>query len=139
MPLTNAERQAKFQAKKRALLGDEEYKKQLREQFHYQYHKNKPIKIEKPTIEEPPIEIPDLKPLKKRANPINKSVLADNTIIGYTITAKKLYKHYTNNDLPDDCDIIKCFNSQPYKYKNIKTQFAFLFDKAIIDDVIKIF
>jgi hypothetical protein len=48
-----------------------------------------------------------------------------------------MYKQYTKTDLPDDCDIINCINSKPFKFKNIKTQFNFLFNDDTIMDIIK--
>jgi hypothetical protein len=134
MPLTNAERQARFRQKKIEELGIDKYNETQRQRYHDYYYKDKPIII-KPAEPEIP-EIVNLKPLGKKVKTVNKSELTDITIKNYTNTIKKIYKHYKKTDLPDDCDIIKCLNSEPYKTKNIKADFAFLLDNTTLEDVI---
>ena len=143
MPMTNAERQAKWRANKVSLLGEEGYKAFHAKKVRDSYHKNKDKIVDKPptiTLIQYPeevVEIPVLPPIKKKIKPINKSNLKDGTIELYITTIKRLYKQYTNTDLPDDCDIINCIKSKPFKYKNIKTQFNFLFNDDTLMDVVK--
>ena len=109
MPLSNAERQAKFREKKKLELGIDKFNETQRQRYHDYYYKDKPIIIQPAEPEIP--DIVNLKPLGKRAMPINKSQLTPPTIKSYINTIKLIYKHYTNMDLPDDCDIINCINN----------------------------
>jgi len=139
MPMTNAERQKKYIQKKKEELGLNGYRELHAERCRDCRHKRENKKEDKVLIQYPEevVDVPVLPPIKKKVKPINKSNLKDNTINIYTNLIKKLYKQYTNNDLPDDCDIINCINSKPFKFKNIKTQFNFLFNDDTIMDIIK--
>lgn len=137
---TKAEKQAEYRKKKREELGDDEFKRLERIRQYNAYHANKPIikkeddKQEQEEQEEEPIQ--PLKPLKKRPNPIPKTELKENSIKSYVSTVRVLYNFYTKKELSDTHDIIKVINNQPYKYKNIKQDFAFLFDDKILNDII---
>jgi hypothetical protein len=140
MPMTNAERQKKYRDNLIQKLGIDGYKAFHAEKCRDCRHKREDKKEENKVLIQYPldvVEVPLLPPIKKKVKPINKSNLKDNTINIYTNLIKKLYKKYTNNDLPDDCDIINCINSKPFKFKNIKTQFNFLFNDDTLMDIIK--
>jgi hypothetical protein len=139
MPMTNAERQKKYIERKKLELGEDGYKAFHAERCRDCRHKREGKKEVKVLIEYPEevVEIPVLPPIKKKVSPINKSVLKDGTIEIYINTIKRLYKQYTKTDLPDDCDIINCIKSKPFKFKNIKTQFNFLFNHDTLMDVVK--
>ena len=134
---TKAEKQAEYRKKKKEELGDDEFKRLEKIRQYNAYHANKPIitkKDDKP--QEPDEPIQPLKPLKKRPNPIPKTELKENSIKSYISTVRVLYNFYTKKELSDTHDIIKVINNQPYKYKIIKQDFAFLFDDKILNDVI---
>ena len=139
MPMTNAERQKKYRENLVKRLGEDGYKELHAERCRNCCHKRNGKKEEKVLIQYPEevVEIPVLPPIKKKINPINKSNLKDGTIELYITTIKRLYKQYTKTDLPDDCDIINCINSKPFKYKNIKTQFNFLFNHDTLMEIVK--
>jgi hypothetical protein len=139
MPMTNAERQKKYRENLISKLGEDGYKAFHAERCRDCRHKREGKKEEKVLIQYPEevVEIPVLPPIKKKINPINKSVLKHGSAELYITTIKRLYKQYTKTDLPDDCDIINCIKSKPFKYKNIKTQFNFLFNDDTLMDVVK--
>lgn len=138
--MTNAERQRKWRENKKQQLGIDGYRALHAERCRDSRHK-KEAEEDKVLIEYPTevVNVPVLPPIKKKINPINKSILKDGSAELYIKTIKRVYKQYTNNDLPDDCDIINCIKSKPFKYKNIKTQFNFLFNDDTLMNVIKSF
>ena len=137
--MTNAERQKKYIERKKQELGLDGYRELHAERCRDCRHKREEKKEEKVLIQYPDevVEVPVLPPIKKKVNPINKSILKDGSAELYIKTIKRLYKQYTTTDLPDDCDIINCINSKPFKYKNIKTQFNFLFNDDTLMDIVK--
>lgn len=140
MPMTNAERQKKYRENMILKLGKDGYKELHAQRCKDSRSKREALKEDKVLVEYPKeevAELPKLQPIKKKINPINKSVLKDGSIETYIKIIKKLYKQYTNTDLPDDCDIINCINSKPFKFKNIKTQFNFLFNDDTLMDIVK--
>lgn len=110
---------------------EEGYKSYQREAQKKHYYKTKaPPQDLKPRYTPPEtIEIlPPLKRLPKRT--INKNELKDTTIKNtYEPFIKNFYKKHTNNDLPDDHDIIKALNNQKFNYKQVRDDFSFLLDK----------
>ena len=132
---TKAQKQAEYRLKKRNELGDDEYKRLEAERQRNKYNANKPLIIIEKLDEN--IELPKLQPLKKRINPISKTLLVENSIKTYISTIKIIYNFYTKKTLSDDNEIIKTINSQPYKYKIIKNDFIFLFDNEILNNIIK--
>ena len=138
MAKTNAERQALFRERQKERLGLEAYKEKEKERLQKYKYPTKPREkiIENVEYPEKNIDINDIKPLKKRICPINKSDLCENTIKKYTNEIKKLYKLFTDKELTDDNDIIKCINNQPFKAKNIKDDFYFLFDNEYLNIIL---
>lgn len=110
---------------------EEGYKAYQREAQKKHYYKTKaPPEDLKPRYTPPDtIEIlPPLKRLPKRT--INKNELKDTTIKNtYEPFIKNFYKKHTNNDLPDNHDIIKALNNQKFNYKQVRDDFSFLLDK----------
>jgi hypothetical protein len=133
MPLTNAEKQARFRARKMAENAEAFKLKEAERQRKMYKDKKATVKVEPIEPKEP---IKELQPLKKRKNPINKSVLNDNSKIIYKSFIKQFYKYYTNDTLDDSHDIIKAIDNVKYSYKNIKKDFAFLFNKQTFIDII---
>lgn len=137
MPLTNAERQQRFKQRKIAQLGIDEYNRLQREKF-------KTIRENKKNNNNilnsnDDLDFGYLPPIKIRPHNIIKSNLKDNTKDIYIKFIKEFYKFYTNSDLNDDNDIIKCINNQKYNSKNIKHDFAFVNQQQIFNDIIKTF
>lgn len=130
---TKAQKQAEYRLKKRNEIGDTEYKRLEAERQRNKYNANKPQIIIDKLDDNNPLDI--LKPLNKRPKPIPTISLATNTIKSYISASKILYKFYTKKILPNDHEIIKMINSQPYKYKIIKNDFIFLFDDIIFKDI----
>lgn len=134
-PLTSAERAKRHRLK---LINNEEYKdkERLRKRQYYinkfkngENISNKPLNA---NIEEFKI----LKPISKRINPINTSVLNDKTIEQYSRIIRILYKKYNNGeDIDDMHEIFKSLKSEKYDYKIIGTDFKFI--KTDIINIIK--
>ena len=149
MPLTNAERQKRY--RDRQLLNNKEaYDKKisLKMKKHYRKLKNEEIIINdndnKEKIQE--IENKDekedkefiliqLKPIKKRINPLNKSKLNDKSIQLYLNTIKKIYKNYYKKDIDDDTDLLNILTNKPYNLDKLTLQLQFL--KTDLYNVIK--
>ena len=131
MPLTNSEKQARFRARKLQENPDD-FKQKEAERQRIRYNSNKPVV--KVNVIEP---IKELQPLKKRINKINKSVLGEKSKIIYKTFIKQLYNYYTNKILDNSHDIIKAIDNIKYTYKNIKNDFAFLFNKEIFNDILR--
>lgn len=132
MPLTNAEKQARFRARKLD-KNAEAFKQKEAERQRIRYNNKKAaVKVEIKPVE----PIKELQPLKKRINKINKSILGENSKIIYKTFIKQFYNYYTNKILDDSHDIIKAIDNIKYIYKNIKNDFAFLFNKQLFIDII---
>jgi len=149
MALTNAERQKRY--RERQLLNNKEaYDKKisLKMKKHYRKLKNEEIIINdndnKEKIQE--IENKDekedkefiliqLKPIKKRINPLNKSKLNDKSIQLYLKTIKKIYKNYYKKDIEDDTDLLNILTNKPYNLNKLTLQLQFL--KTDLYNVIK--
>lgn len=138
MALTPAERKKRY-IEKQKLKNPEEYKlKQKLKNKHY-YAKN--VKHIDVSLIEPPPEVQEkqefilLEPIRKRINPINKSILNNNTISLYLKTIKKIYYDFHKHELNDDSDILNLLSNKPYNVINISTQFDFI--KSNIYDLVK--
>ena len=124
MALTNAERQ-KIYRERQLLNNKDAYDKKisLKMKKHYRKLKNEEIIINSDNNEEKIQEIEyniinkddidnkefiliQLKPIKKRINPLNKSKLNDKSIQLYLNTIKKIYNNYYKKDIDDDTDLI---------------------------------
>ena len=83
--------------------------------------------VEKIPIPTP--EIVELKPLKKRAKPLNKNTdITEGTLKNYISTIKTIYKDHYNKDISENDDILKMLRWEKYNYKNIKETFKFISD-----------
>jgi len=153
MPLTNAERQKRY--RERQLLNNKEaYDKKisLKMKKHYRKLKNEDIIINSDDNEEKIQEIEyniinkdekedkesiliQLKPIKKRINPLNKSKLNDKSIQLYLKTIKKIYKNYYKKDIEDDTDLLNILTNKPYNLNKLTLQLQFL--KTDLYNVIK--
>jgi hypothetical protein len=137
MALTSAERKKRY-IEKQKLLNNDEYKlKQKLKNKKYYALKVKHIVIDD-VIEEPSKQEPEfilLEPIKKRINPINKSILNNNTIGLYLKTMKNIYYAYNKSELSDDTDLLNILSNKPYNLQNINNQLAFI--KKDIYNVIK--
>ena len=130
-PLTGAQKQKRHADKLKAELGEEEYKRlmKIKNKKKYDKLKNKQDdndhKDDDKDDKEKYVFI-ELKPLKRRLNPLNKSKLKDETIKSYLKTIKNLYFNYYNKDLDDDTDLINVLNNKPYDVKKISSQLSFI-------------
>ena len=150
MPLTNAERQKRY--RDRQLLNNKEaYDKKisLKMKKHYRKIKNEEIIINSDDNNEEKIQENEynkddkdndfifiqLKPIKKRINPLNKSKLNDKSIQLYLKTIKKIYKNYYKKDIEDDTDLLNILTNKPYNLDKLTLQLQFL--KTDLYNVIK--
>ena len=151
MPLTNAERQKRY--RDRQLLNNKEaYDKKisLKMKKHYRKIKNEEIIINnndnnnEEKIEDDKDDKDDkdndfifiqLKPIKKRINPLNKSKLNDKSIQLYLKTIKKIYKNYYKKDIEDDTELLNILTNKPYNLDKLTLQLQFL--KTDLYNVIK--
>ena len=133
MPLTNAERQRKYR-ENQLLHNKEDYDKRisLKMKKHYKKLKNEE-NINKE--EEKEFIFIELKPIKKRINPLNRSKLNEKSIELYLKTIKKIYKNYYKKDIDDDIDLINLLRNKPYNLDKITLQLQFL--KTDLYNVIK--
>ena len=148
MPLTNAERQKRYR-EKQLLHNKEDYDKKisLKMKKHYRKIKNEEIIINSDdNNNEEKIEYNkddkdndfifiELKPIKKRINPLNKSKLNDKSIQLYLKTIKKIYKNFYKKDIDDDTDLLNILTNKPYNLEKITLQLQFL--KTDLYNVIK--
>ena len=147
MPLTNAERQKRYR-EKQLLHNKEAYNKKisLKMKKHYRKIKNEEIIINNNDNNEEKIEYNNdnkdndfifiqLKPIKKRINPLNKSKLNDKSIQLYLNTIKKIYKNYYKKDIDDDTDLLNILTNKPYNLDKLTLQLQFL--KTDLYNVIK--
>lgn len=135
MPLTHAERQRRYIEKKK-ILNIEEYKKKevIKNKNYYNKLNNNNEEINKENIEK---EFIILKPLKKRINPLNKSVISETTVNSYLKSMKNIYKNYTNNDIDEETEreLLNILTNKIYNLNKINKEFGFL--KNNIYDIIK--
>ena len=128
-PLTGAQRQKIHADKLKAELGEEEYKRlmKIKNKKKYDKLKNKTddnnIKEEEQKIE---FVFMELKPLKRRLYPLNKSKLNDETVKIYLKTVKKVYKKYYKEDLDDDTDLMNVLTNKPYDVNKLSSQLNFI-------------
>lgn len=124
-PLTNSERQKRYREKKK-LENNEEFllKNRLKAKEYYEKLKNNKIIIS--DEKDKPFELVKLEPIDKRINPINKSILLEDTIIHYFNIMKNIYKKYNKKDLEDDNDLNNVLRNLPYNYKKLNNEFDFL-------------
>lgn len=139
MALTSAERKKRY-IEKQKLLNNDEYKlKQKIKNKKYYALKVKHIDIKDEDIVNeiatPEPEFIYLEPIKKRINPINKSILNNNTIQLYLKTMKNIYYTYHKTELSDDTDLLNILSNKPYNLQNINNQLAFI--KKDIYELIK--
>jgi hypothetical protein len=143
MALTNAERQKRY--RERQLLNNKDaYDKKisLKMKKHYRKLKNEEIIINSDDNEEIENNIINkefiliqLKPIKKRINPLNKSKLNDKSIQLYLNTIKKIYNNYYKKDIDDDTDLINLLTNKSYNLSKLTLQLQFL--KTDLYNVIK--
>lgn len=139
--MTNAERQKRY--RERQLLNNkEEYEKKisLKMKKHYKKIKNEEIIIKNDSNEEKEEEkdefiFIELKPIKKRINPLNKSKLNEKSIELYLKTIKKIYKNYYKKDMEDETDLLNILTNRPYNLDKITLQLEFI--KRDLYNVIK--
>ena len=129
-PLTGAQKQKRHADKLKAELGEEEYKRlmKIKNKKKYDKLKNKQDDNDDKNDKDDKKKYVfiELKPLKRRLNPLNKSKLNDETIKSYLKTIKNLYFNYYNKDLDDDTDLINVLNNKPYDVKKISSQLSFI-------------
>ena len=109
-PLTNSERQKRYILKKK-LENNNEYilKNRLNaKKYYYNKIKKETINIDNNDNE---IIIEKLEPIPKRLNPINKSILREETIQNYINIFKIIYKKYYNEDI-DNNELEKILRNQ---------------------------
>jgi len=77
----------------------------------------------------PTPEIVELKPIKKRAKPLNKNTdISEGTLKNYISVIKTIYKDHYSKDIDANDDILKMLRWEKYNYKNIKETFKFIND-----------
>ena len=133
MPLTNAERQKRYR-ENQLLHNKEDYDKKisLKMKKYYKKLKNEEI-INKE--EEKEFNFIELKPIKKRINPLNRSKLNEKSIELYLKTIKKIYKNYYKKDMDDDNDLINLLRNKAYNLSKLSIELEFI--KRDIYNVIK--
>jgi hypothetical protein len=138
MPLTNAERQKRYR-EKQLLHNKEAYDKKisLKMKKHYRKLKNEEDIIDKKEedIVDKEFILMELKPIKRRINPLNKSKLNDKSIELYLKTIKKIYKNYYKKDIEDDSDLLNILTNKPYNLDKLTLQLEFI--KTDLYNVIK--
>jgi hypothetical protein len=132
---TNAENQARHRAKLIEQMGIDAFRAKENKRILDAKNRKRAIPIQ-PKQEQAHEPVEEIKPIKKRVIPILKSKLSDASIIRYSTFIKGFFKCYRHKDLNENNDIILAINSKPFKYKNIKSDFAFLNDKNTFIDVI---
>lgn len=128
-PLTGAQRQKIHADKLKAELGEEEYKRLMKIKNKKKYDKLK-NKTDDNNIKEeeqkPEFVFMELKPLKRRLYPLNKSKLNYETVKIYLKTVKKVYKNYYKKDLDDDTDLMNVLTNKPYDINKLSSQLSFI-------------
>ena len=138
MPLTNAERQKRYR-EKQLLHNKEAYDKKisLKMKKHYRKLKNEEDIVDKKEedIVDKEFILMELKPIKRRINPLNKSKLNEKSIELYLKTIKKIYKNYYKKDIEDDSDLLNILTNKPYNLDKLTLQLEFI--KTDLYNVIK--
>lgn len=138
MPLTNSERQKRYR-EKQLLHNKEAYDKKisLKMKKHYRKLKNEEDIVDKKEedIVDKEFILMELKPIKRRINPLNKSKLNDKSIELYLKTIKKIYKNYYKKDIEDDSDLLNILTNKPYNLDKLTLQLEFI--KTDLYNVIK--
>ena len=138
MPLTNAERQKRYR-EKQLLHNKEAYDKKisLKMKKHYRKLKNEEDIVDKKEedIVDKEFILMELKPIKRRINPLNKSKLNDKSIELYLKTIKKIYKNYYKKEIEDDSDLLNILTNKPYNLDKLTLQLEFI--KTDLYNVIK--
>lgn len=136
MVLTNAERQRRYQLKKKE-ENKEEYLLKKREEaktYYYKKIKDQEIPIKEEIIKE---ELPKLEALKKRINPIKKTKLTPETIKQYINVIKNLKLKYDKSSLNEEIikELILLLNNEKYNITKLNKELLFI--KKNLDDIIK--
>lgn len=143
MPLSRAEISKRYREKQKANnLEVFREKERIRGNLNYKKLKNEPIEEIKEEEEEiVPKKFTDLnidnvdntgfiiyKPIKKRINSLNKSILQPQTIQLYFNCFKKVYKNFTKVDMDDklESELLNLLNNKPNDIKYIKDKLNFL-------------
>jgi hypothetical protein len=137
MPLTGAERQKRHADKLRETMGEEKYKLFVKNKNKKKYNKlknnnddnedkNEDNEDTKNDLKKPEFVFIELKPLKKRLNPLKKSKLNDETVKIYLKTIKKIYFNYYKKDLDDDTDLMNVLTNKPYDLYKLSSQLSFI-------------
>ena len=138
MPLTNAERQKRYR-EKQLLHNKEAYDKKisLKMKKHYRKLKNEEDIVDKKEedIVDKEFILMELKPIKRRINPLNKSKLNEKSIELYLKTIKKIYKNYYKKEIEDDSDLLNILTNKPYNLDKLTLQLEFI--KTDLYNVIK--
>jgi hypothetical protein len=75
----------------------------------------------------PTPEVADLKPLKKRAKPLNKNInITEGTLKNYLSIVRTIYKDHYNTDIDNNDDLLKLLRNEKSNYKKIKETYAFI-------------
>jgi hypothetical protein len=75
----------------------------------------------------PTPEIVALKPIKKRAKPLNKNTdITEGTLKNYISIVRTIYKDHYNKDIDNNNDILKLLRNEKSNFKKIKETFAFI-------------
>jgi hypothetical protein len=137
MPLTGAERQKRHADKLRETMGEEKYKLFVKNKNKKKYNKlknnnddnedkNEDNEDTKNDLKKPEFVFIELKPLKKRLNPLKKSKLNVETVKIYLKTIKKIYFNYYKKDLDDDTDLMNVLTNKPYDLDKLSSQLSFI-------------
>ena len=135
MPLTGAERQKRHADKLRETMGEEKYKLLIKNKNKKKYNKLKndnqddnenDNKDTNDDLKKTEFVFMELKPLKKRLNPLKKSKLNDETVKIYLKTIKKIYFNYYKKDLEDDTDLMNVLTNKPYDLYKLSSQLSFI-------------
>jgi hypothetical protein len=144
MALSNAERQKKY--RERQLLNNkDEYNKKISLKMKKYYRKlknednvnndNNNNDDNDDKEEKKEFILIELKPIKKRIKPLNKSKLNDKSIELYLNTIKKIYKNYYKKEIEDDTELLNILTNKPYNLNKLTLQLDFL--KTDLYNVIK--
>jgi len=75
----------------------------------------------------PTPEVVALKPLKKRAKPLNKNTdITEGTLKNYLSIVRTIYKDHYNKDIDNNDDLLKLLRNEKSNYKKIKETYAFI-------------
>ncbi len=138
MVISKAESQRNYYQRKLAENRDDFLKKrkEIKARYYKKTFKNEILEDEVKEKEEIK-EFIILKPLKEKLNPLNKSVLKEQTKITYFKSLNTIYNKYNNNDINGllKDEIFKLLSNEKYKNKLINEELNFI--KINIYDIIK--